>query len=211
MHTSKSASTRQRAFAALETVIALIILVLLIGAYLQGRQMMLNRQLASIENDCEFVAMAIEKYHKAYGFLPGDDPGATTRFDGVWSASDDGDGDGRISGLWNSSDNSSETRLFWKHLRAAELIAGPVDTSDASYAQPNNGFDGLIGVGHGIYNLEGLNVVFGDMPGKVLHRFDERADDGSANSGRVRARTDGSEYIKTRLYDGAVALETRGD
>ncbi len=209
MFSLQSDRSTQSAIATLELIILLVIVVLLVGAYLQGREMMLNRQVAGVENDCDSVAMAIDKYHKAYGFLPGDDPAATSRFEGVWQHSDNGDGNGRVTGTWNGTDNTSETRLFWKHLRAAKLVAGPVDMGDASYAQPINAFDGVIGVGQDLYGIEDISVVFGRVPGKVLRRFDERTDDGNANTGRVRARTDFSVYATNEIYDGAVDLGIR--
>lgn len=201
-------STRdlRAAFAALEFVIVLVIIVLLFAAYFQGREMMINRKVASIRNDCDSIAIAIEKYREVFGQLPGDDPAATTRFDGVWAPGDDGDGDGRIAGAWNDDRNSSEARLFWKHLRAAGLIAGPVDTSESSYVQPTSAFNSLIGVTHGMYEMQGLTVVFGDIPAKILRRFDERTDDGRANAGRVRARIDDAAYDPGMAYDAAVAL-----
>ena len=49
--------------------------------------------------------------HPVRGFaeVPGDDPSASTRFQGTWVVSDNGNGNGNISGGWSSTNNGNTT------------------------------------------------------------------------------------------------------
>ena len=183
----------------------LVIVVLVIGGILQSREMMANRKLKRIENDCAAIAAGIETYRNLYGELPGDDPAASARFAGEWSAMDNGDGDGLITGGWDSMDNSSESRKFWKHLRGAGLIEGPVDNSNPSYQQPTGPFDGAIGIDRNTYNIRGFTVVFARIPGNVAAMLEERGDDGAANTGRMQGHMTHADYEHDLLYDLAVS------
>ncbi len=155
---------KQSGFTLVEIAIVLVIVGLLIGGVLKGREMITNAKIKRIENDFAGVSAAIYAYQDRYGVLPGDDPAASTRFPGTWRSSDNGNGNGNISGGWNSTNNANESRKIWKHLRGAGLIAGPVDNTNASYQQPSNSFGGLVGIDLNVYNLSGHNIVFGEIP-----------------------------------------------
>jgi len=194
---------RQSGFTLAEIAIVLIIIGLLIGAVLKGREMITNDKIKRIESDFAGVSAAIDAYQDRYGVLPGDDPSASTRFAGSWRASDNGNGNGNISGGWNSTNNSNESRKIWKHLRGAGLIAGAVDESDASYQQPSNSFGGLLGVGLNIYNLSGHNIVFGGIPGDIAQLLETRGDDGVPSRGSIQAHSLQTAYAIDSRYDVA--------
>lgn len=194
---------RQSGFTLIEIAIVLVIIGLLIGGVLKGREMITNAKIKRIENDFAGVSAAIYAYQDRYGVLPGDDPAASGRFAGTWAAPDDGNGDGTVSGGWDSTTNIHESRSFWKHLRGAGLIAGPVDNSDASYQQPTNSFGGLVGIDINIYNLSGHNVVFGEIPGDIAQILDSRGDDGVPSLGSIRAHDSETTYAIDPRYDVA--------
>lgn len=194
---------RQSGFTLVEIAIVLVIIGLLIGGVLKGREMITNAKIKRIENDFGGVSAAIYAYQDRYGVLPGDDPGASTRFAGTWIAADNGNGNGNITGGWSTTTNTNESRKMWKHLRGAGLIAGPVDTSNASYQQPSNAFGGLLGVDIGLYNLSGHNIVFGEIPGDIAQILEARGDDGVPSTGSVQAHNSATTYTIDTTYDVA--------
>ncbi len=194
---------RQSGFTLVEIAIVLVIIGLLLGGVLKGREMITNAKIKRIENDFAGVSAAIYAYQDRYGVLPGDDPAASSRFAGTWNGSDNGNGNGNISGGWSSTNNSNESRKIWKHLRGAGLIAGPVDSSSASYQQPSNSFGGLVGVDLNVYNLSGHNVVFGEIPGDIAQILEARGDDGVPASGSIQAHNSQTTYAIDSRYDVA--------
>ena len=194
---------RQSGFTLVEIAIVLVIIGLLIGGVLKGREMITNAKIKRIENDFAGVSAAIFAYQDRYGVLPGDDPSASTRFAGTWRSADNGNGNGNISGGWNSSNNSSESRKIWKHLRGSGLIAGPVDNTNASYQQPSNAFGGLTGIDLNIFNLSGHNIVFGEIPGDIAQILEARGDDGVPSAGSIQSHNSQTVYAIDTRYDVA--------
>ena len=158
-----------------------------------------------VGGDSVDATLATLRAHR-YGVLPGDDPAASTRFAGTWGATDDGDGDGEIEGGWDATTNNSESRMMWKHLRGAGLVAGPVDNTDLSYQQPTSSFGGIIGVDVDLYGLNGANIVFGQLPGDIAGIVDGRADDSNPSVGSVRGHATDTSYALDTAYDVAFEL-----
>ncbi|MDJ0812371.1 MAG: prepilin-type N-terminal cleavage/methylation domain-containing protein [Woeseiaceae bacterium] len=194
---------KQSGFTLVEIAIVLVIIGLLIGGVLKGREMITNAKIKRIENDFGGVSAAIFAYQDRYGVLPGDDPAASSRFSGDWRGSDNGNGNGNISGGWNSTNNGDESRKLWKHLRGAGLIAGPVDNTDASYQQPSNSFGGNIGIDLNLYNLSGHNIVFGEIPGDIAQILEARGDDNDPSTGSIQSHSSSTTYAIDRRYDVA--------
>jgi len=192
---------RQSGFTLVEIAIVLVIIGLLIGGVLKGRELITNAKIKRVESDFSGVSAAIYAYQDRYGVQPGDDPAASTRFAGTWGATDDGDGDGEIEGGWDATTNNSESRMMWKHLRGAGLIAGPVDNTDQSYAQPTNSFGGIVGVDSNLYSLTGQNIVFGDIPGDIAQILEARGDDGDPTTGSIQGHDTDTSYALDTLYD----------
>ncbi len=192
---------RQSGFTLVEIAIVLVIIGLLIGGVLKGREMITNAKIKRVENDFAGVSAAIYAYQDRYGVLPGDDPAAASRFAGTWAPADNGDGNGVIVGGWNSTDNTDESRKIWKHLRGAGLISGPVDASDASFQQPSNSFGGLTGVDINLYNMNGHSVVFGQIPGDVAQILEARGDDGVPSAGSIQSHASETTYDITANYE----------
>ncbi len=192
---------RQSGFTLVEIAIVLVIIGLLIGGVLKGREMITNAKIKRIENDFAGVSAAIFAYQDRYGVLPGDDPTASRRFAGTWRGSDNGNGNGNISGGWGSRNNAAESRKIWKHLRGSGLIAGPVDNTNASYQQPSNAFGGLVGIDLNIYNLSGHNIVFGEIPGDIAQILEARGDDSVPSAGSIQGHASETAYSIGSRYD----------
>ena len=76
MHRQIANRHRQSGFTLVEIAIVLVIIGLLIGGVLKGREMITNAKIKRIENDFAGVSAAIYAYQDRYGVLPGDDPAA---------------------------------------------------------------------------------------------------------------------------------------
>jgi len=190
-----------------EIIIILVVIGLLLGGVLKGREFIANAKIMRIESDFSGLSAAIHAYQDRYGVLPGDDNSATTRSHGIWQTADNGNGNGRIAGNWNSDDNVDESRKIWKHLRAAALIAGPVDNTDSSFQQPSNPFGGPVGIDPKKYNLNGRSIVFGEIPGGIAQTLDARGDDGVPNTGTIQAHKSQTSYTVESRYDVAFLQE----
>lgn len=201
MNIELASMRKQSGFTLVEIAIVLVIIGLLVGGVLKGREMITNAKIKRVENDFAGVSAAVFAYQDRYGVLPGDDPSAAGRFSGSWSAGDNGNGNGNISGGWNTTNNSLESRKIWKHLRGAGLIAGPVDNTNASYQQPSNSFGGLLGIDLNLYNLSGHNIVFGEIPGDIAQILEARGDDGNPSGGSIQSHVSQTSYAIDQRYD----------
>ena len=95
----------------MEISIVLLIIGIIAGGMLKGKDLIENAQIKSVVNDIQNFRIAYASYINLYDALPGDDSEASSRFSSV---SDDGDGDGKIS--------SSDAKNILPHLYAAGLI-----------------------------------------------------------------------------------------
>lgn len=188
------ARRRLQGFTLVEIAIVLVIIGLLIGGVLKGQEMIAIGKASRIEGDYKNVTAAILAYQDRYGVLPGDDPAAATRFPGIWTAADNGNGNGVIAGAWDGTTNTQESRLIWKHLRGAGFIKGPVDGTAASYQQPLHSFGGMIGFQQNLYNLNGQVIVFADLPGNIDQILEDRGDDGSPSGGSIQGHATQTAY-----------------
>lgn len=188
-------------FTLVELTIVVVIVGLLIGGVLKAQDMLTSGRIARIDDDYRKVSTAIDAYRERYGVLPGDDPRASSRFNGSWAAADNGDGDGRIEGEWNSDDRASETRKAWKHLRGAGLLPGLADRASGAYEQPTHAFGGLIGIQQDDYNLDGPVVVFGTVQGNIAAAIESRADDGNPSTGAIQGSNSSRAYNPGRNYN----------
>jgi prepilin-type N-terminal cleavage/methylation domain-containing protein len=197
------APRNQQGFTLVEIAIVLVIIGLLIGGVLKGQEMITNAKVSKVENDFKGITAAVLAYQDRYGVLPGDDPAASTRFPGTWTAADNGNGNGVLQGAWNTTNNGQESRKMWKHLRGAGFLKGPVDNTAASYQQPTHAFGGLIGFEQGLYNLSGNVVVFGALPGNISQILEARGDDNSASRGSIQGHNTQNAYNIANNYNMA--------
>lgn len=198
--------SRQQGFTLVEIAIVLVIIGLLIGGVLKGQEMITNAKVSKVENDYKGITAAILAYQDRYGVLPGDDPSASTRFPGTWSAADNGNGNGVIQGNWNSTNNTNESRKIWKHLRGAGFLKGPVDATAAAYQQPAHAFGGLVGFEQALYNLSGHVIVFGTLPGNVVQILEARGDNGNPSTGSVQGNGTATTYTLNTNYNLAYSF-----
>jgi len=206
---------KQTGFTLVEIAIVLVIVGLLIGGVLKGQEMITNAKLKRIESDNAGIAAAMFSYQDRYLQLPGDDGGASGRFD-VYSAGSsplsvkaNGDGDGVIGagGDWNATiipwtEFGEETLKFFAHLRAAGLVPGGGTDS----TRPTNAYGGQIGIQDGALNISGHVTVFGAIEGPIAKILEGRLDDGQGDTGRIQ-----SAITKDDMADPAKAITVYDD
>jgi prepilin-type N-terminal cleavage/methylation domain-containing protein len=181
---------KQSGFTLIEIAIVLVIVGLLIGGVLKGQELITQAKIKSVVGDFTGTQTALYGYQDRYKQLPGNDPGAATR----WTGATAGSGSGSILGKYNDPSNTaigtSETPYFWQDLRLAGFIAG----DSTSTAAPKNSFGGAVGVqmSTGVLGFPNPTVMIcsGSLPGKVAEAVDAQLDDGKPNSGTVRAMAD---------------------
>ncbi|XOV89614.1 MAG: type II secretion system protein [Pseudomonadota bacterium] len=183
----------QRGFTLVEIAVVLVIIGLLLGAILQGTELIDNSRIKKASADISAVSAAYLSYQDRYKRLPGDDGpnlAALTARGGDWaSVTLFGNNNGVLTAALNQTwSGGGEHANFWQHLRAAGYITGnPADTGAA--ALPKNPWGGLMGItvpamGGG---LNGVKLCMSQVPGKAASALDLQLDDGLGNSGRIRA------------------------
>ena len=204
---------KQTGFTLVEIAIVLVIVGLLIGGVLKGQEMITNAKLKRIESDNAGIAAAMFSYQDRYLQLPGDDSGASGRFDvySTLATKADGNGDGLIGLGTDWSDaatttwvvNTQETLKFFAHMRAAGLVPGGGEDSN----RPTNAYGGQIGIQDGALNLSGHVTIFGAIEGPIAKILEGRLDDGDGDSGRVQAAISGDDMADSTkaitAYDDA--------
>lgn len=133
--------SRSHGFTLVEIAIVIVIIGLLVGGVLVGRDMMRSAEISSILGDVEAYTRAIEDFETKYGVLPGDIPDAT----GIWTACVDaagppvnncnGDGNGTI-------DTISESIRAWQHMSLSGSLTsgfdGAIPAAGDYLSPPNN-------------------------------------------------------------------------
>ena len=205
---------KHKGFTLVEIAIVLVLVGLLIGGVLKGREMITNAKIKRIERDHAGIIAAMQTYRDRYLILPGDDDRASARFalytDGIndpAAADINGDASGVVDGAWEALPNT-ETANFWKHLRAANLIPGGGDDD----TQPTNAYGGLIGLRDGSLLIAGHVIIFGSVEGPIAKILEAQLDDGVPSTGLIQsdvnaglmdafaASTAGAVYLDNMRY-----------
>lgn len=191
--------TIQRGFTLVEIAIVLVIIGLLLGGILKGQEMITQAKIKNVIADFSGISAAYHGYQDRYRAIPGDDPNANTRW-AVAPAATQGDGNGVVAGTYNNAGATCaagvEACSWWDHLRRAGFVSG------TGVTQPFNALSGIIGVQTGdgaaapgptLLNIAGGSGFFGliicstNLPDKIAIAIDTQMDDGSSNTGTVRA------------------------
>ena len=101
---------RFEGFSLIEISIVLLIVGIIAGGMLKGRDLIESAQIGSVVNDLQNIQTVFESYVNSYGAIPGDDSSASEKFQNV----SNGDGDGIIS--------QEDSKKVFSHLFAAGLI-----------------------------------------------------------------------------------------
>ena len=205
----------QKGFTLVEIAIVLVIIGLLLGGILKGQEMITQAKIKNAIADFSGVSAAYFGYQDRYRATPGDD-GAATRWGAAVIA---GNNDRVLGGTYKEAcpaaavAGTPETCLWWEHLRRSGFVSG------AGPQQPNNAFNGLLGVQTGdgaappVAVLGGFtNIVLcsANLPDKVAIALDVQMDDGVPNAGAVRSTpvAAGNPAVDATVVSPATYLET---
>ena len=210
--------TRQTGFTLVEIAIVLVIIGLLLGGILKGQEMINQAKIKNVISDFNGISAAYYGYQDRYRQIPGDDPGAATRWVGsghVSSGAGGTPGNGVLEGKYNNlvaAPPTFESNLFWEHLRLAGFVSG------SGGQQPNNAATGMIGVQTGdaaggaagaMGGFTGLIMCSANLPDKIAVAVDTQMDDGQNDKGQVRGQKQAGSNpdIKAALVAGDAYVE----
>jgi len=166
----------QKGFTLVEIAIVMVIIGLLMGGVLKGQEMIKNAKVKRIIKQADEFRAAILSYQDRYNILPGDDnvPVDHTGISGLTA----GNANGRVAG--------AEAPDLFMHLAAANLISGTYTTAAASY--PKNAFGGRSYMYYVAAQGKTRHwIVYTLIPGDVGRMIDTSLDDGTYNTGSIRA------------------------
>ncbi|MDR9498566.1 MAG: prepilin-type N-terminal cleavage/methylation domain-containing protein [Hydrogenovibrio sp.] len=173
-------SETNKGFTLIEISLVLVIIGLLLGGVLKGSEMIENAKINRVMSDQEEVRVIMYAFQDRHNALPGDFENAdeVLNLNGV-----NGNGDSIIEGAWNSTNNADESRKMWLHMRASGFISGNTTT----YTQPQNSFDGIIGVETDTFGMQGHIICMSNVPRDVAIGIDSKHDNGRTQDGRIRS------------------------
>jgi prepilin-type N-terminal cleavage/methylation domain-containing protein len=70
----------QKGFTLVELAIVLVIIGIILAGIIKGQELITNAKIKRLYNAQKEIAAAIYTYYDRYGFYPGDDPQAATKF-----------------------------------------------------------------------------------------------------------------------------------
>lgn len=187
--------SQQSGFTLVEIAIVLVIIGLLLGGILKGQELINSARVKNLANDFRTIPTYIYAFQDKFKALPGDDAQVTSHVAGATLATGGTLGNGVIEGHWNANSGTSESFLFWQHVRLANLASGPTDPTDSTY-RPTNAQGAPLGVnslsaGAQITGMNGTyQVCSRGILGKFALQLDVQMDDGEPCSGSMRATAD---------------------
>ena len=165
-------------FTLVEIAIVMVIIGLLIGGVLKGQEMIKNAKIKRAVKTSDEMRAAIFTYQDRFGYLPGDDPFATTHLPGAA---------GVVNGTGNGQLNTAaEMNQLFVHLASLGLISG----SPAGYVTdyPSHPFGGTYFVDWLGVNGKNSNwITYTLMPVDVALSIDSSLDDGVNTTGSIRS------------------------
>ena len=190
MHSKK---TKQQGFTLIEIAVVLVIIGVLLGGVLQGTKLIENSKVKKATNEINGIAAAYNAYQDKYRRQPGDDGNlaAVRARGGDWTTVPRaGNRNGSVvASAAQTFTGGNENFAFWQHLRAAGFITGDATANARATVFPINAYGGSIGVTNAAVmgGLNGLKVCLSQVPGGSAVAIDNQIDDGSPDSGNIRA------------------------
>ena len=127
-------SKKQSGFTLIEMSIVLVIIGLIVGGVLVGRDLISAAAVRAQISQIEKYNLAVNTFREKYGYLPGDIPNPYAPQFGFASRGQytgEGDGNGTLEAIWKNADGGhygsggaadGEVGMFWVDLSKAGLI-----------------------------------------------------------------------------------------
>ncbi len=197
--------TRQAGFTLVEIAIVLVIIGVLLVGVLQGQEMVQNAKIKSGIAGMNGIGTAFNGYVDRYNRIPGDDTTVGTARGANWTNVDPGFGNGIlnipaantfIASTATASTATIETPALWGQLRASGFVeTGDMSTAPLTRASPKNPWGGSYGIfaettatATVINNIPSTyKVCMSRVPGAAARAIDAQLDNGTPNTGAVRA------------------------
>ncbi len=197
----------QSGFTLIEIAIVLVIIGLLLGGVMKGQELINSAKVKNLATDFKNIPVYIYGYQDKFRALPGDDGSAASHVTGATACTPAATGlcatgNGVIDGAWNATAVTSESYVFWQHVRLAGLAPGSTDTATAAGYLPTNTAGGTIGLQSGtsdvakspIVDTAGTTAIRGSyiicssgILGKFVKQMDIQMDDGNTATGSLMA------------------------
>ena len=207
----------QAGFTLIEIAIVLVIIGLLLGGVLKGQELINSAKVKNLSADFKNTPVFIYGYQDKFKALPGDDANVATHVTGGTACTPAAaglcaPGNGIIDGAWNATAITSESFVFWQHVRLAGLAPGPTDTASADYL-PKNTVGGTIGVTNAantaITGVKGSYIICSDsIAGKFAKQMDTTLDDGNTAAGSLQVTAAGTATGGTAVVTGSIVDDT---
>lgn len=189
-------------FTLLELAIVMLIIGLIVVGIIAGQSVIRNAKLKSVIMDIKGYRTALSEFKEFYGGLPGDLVNATSFWSGAGQTAN---GNGN-----NFIELGGEDLLAWQHLVLGQLVEGDftgtlnagnmeIDVNIPSASIKGAGYRMGHNTGNPIYGRTANHVQIGGVNGAELdlsiltslesRAIDEKADDGAADTGAIRAVT----------------------
>ncbi|MDR0678111.1 MAG: prepilin-type N-terminal cleavage/methylation domain-containing protein [Holosporaceae bacterium] len=179
----KRFSNRNRGFSLIEVAIAIVVIGLIAGFALKGKELINSAKLRSVVDQVNTFKIAVQGFMDKYGALPGDFNAAREM---IGDSLQNGRGDGIIS-------SPEDAGRFWQHLVASDLIS-----LELVNGYPRSKVGGYYTVSSQIRNHPGVWIILckntndnqnfkGILSPEDAYYIDRNNDTGNYSTGEIRA------------------------
>jgi prepilin-type N-terminal cleavage/methylation domain-containing protein len=174
---------KNRGFSLIEVAIAIVVIGLIAGFALKGKELINAARLRSVVDQVNTFKIAIQGFMDKYGALPGDFNSAREMID---NSLQNGRGDAIIS-------SPEDAKRFWQHLAASDLIS-----LELVNGYPRSKVGGYYTISSQIQNHRGVWIILckdtvdnqnfkGILSPEEAYYIDKHNDTGNYSTGEIRA------------------------